>query len=75
MVYINSVASLWSKFLWNFCYTITWNYFYFNIVMEIKIICIIKKSMLIYVLRVRRAIAARLDLGEESPSSAGQGAG
>ena len=31
--------------------------------------------MLRYVLRVRRAIAARLDLGEESPGSAGQGAG
>ena len=31
--------------------------------------------MIIYTLQVRRAIAARLDLGEESPSSAGQGAG
>lgn len=31
--------------------------------------------MLVYILRVRRAIAARLDLGEESPSSIGQGAG
>jgi len=31
--------------------------------------------MIIYILQVKRAIAARLDLGEESPSSTGQGAG
>ena len=74
MVYAYSVASLWSKFLWNYYYSATWYNFYFNIIMEIKIICVILKSMLRYVLRVRRAIAARLDLGEESPSSIGQGA-
>ena len=39
------------------------------------IICIMKRSVVRYILRVRRAIAARLDLGEESPSSIGQGAG